>query len=184
MSIQAVLQVDSKNAILGMNTVFHGVRGAVWKLMFAIRGSAQNMSPVDTGKFKKSWSMPRKNKDDAKGFGYWFENTTDYGDCLEYGLYPKVGKKTVSVAGGIYSRQAPGGIVNQILNDESYMKSAFDAALEGKAIPRKQAAPFSPSVSIYTQKSSMFEKKKGQYSTAGRYFRSKFVRAFSYRGIK
>jgi hypothetical protein len=52
-----------------------------------------------------------------------FENPTRYGPMLEFGLYPPEwihpGGKLVAVAGGVFSTQAPGGILTPLIQDET-----------------------------------------------------------------
>jgi hypothetical protein len=52
-----------------------------------------------------------------------FENPTHYGPMLEFGLYPSEwihpGGKLVAVAGGVFSTQAPGGILTPLIQDET-----------------------------------------------------------------
>jgi len=43
----------------------------------------------------------------------YFSNNLPYISALEFGEYPGVGPKTVQGAGGIYSKQAPSGMVRQ-----------------------------------------------------------------------
>lgn len=45
----------------------------------------------------------------------YFSNNLPYISALEFGKYPGVGPKTVSGAGGIYSKQAPEGMVRKNL---------------------------------------------------------------------
>jgi len=176
-----LVKVDQSRRELGLKTMFTSVKGAVWKVMFALRKSAQARSPVDTGYFKRNWSMPKKIRDSNKQFGYFFENQTPYSDDLEYGLYTKVGAKTVAIEGGIFSRQAPGGILSQIMNDEDYMKSAFDAALAGSSIPVRPAEKIAEGGGTFKQSNSMYQKIRGKYSESARLYRKGMWKAYSYR---
>ena len=61
--------------------------------------------------------------------GYSFGNPTAYANTLEQGAYPGVGPRTVAVGGGIYSRQAPGGILAPILEDQAVLEGVVNTVL-------------------------------------------------------
>jgi len=59
-------------------------------------------------------------------------NPSDYGQILDEGLYLRSGARTVVNAGGIFSNQAPAGIVGPIITDERLMidmLETFEAGL-------------------------------------------------------
>lgn len=73
---------------------------------------------------KKEWS----NVEFEAG-GFSFGNPVDYGEILERGTYPRVGPRTVATDGGIYSRQAPGGILRPLLEDQAQIEAIVDLVL-------------------------------------------------------
>jgi hypothetical protein len=52
-----------------------------------------------------------------------------YAETLERGLYPGVGPRTKAAEGGIFSRQAVGGIVQPLIDDRERIDKAMDAVL-------------------------------------------------------
>jgi len=94
-------------------------------------------TPHDTGTLKAGWGEVYKTRTwgqlDSHESGRTFSNPVPYGEILEEGLYPKVGRKTVQTEGGIFSKKAPGGIMGPIINDDNYtdyLVSLFVQALE------------------------------------------------------
>lgn len=69
-------------------------------------------------RMKQSWSDVERT---ATGFA--FSNPKDYASVLEEGRYPGVGPRTVATEGGIFSRQAPGGIIGPLLEDQARIES-------------------------------------------------------------
>lgn len=74
---------------------------------------------------KKEWS----NVEYEAG-GFSFGNPTPYAGVIEEGTYPHAGPRTIAVDGGVYSRQAPGGILAPLLRDESQMEAIVDLVLK------------------------------------------------------
>jgi len=91
-----------------------------------LRNIARGRTPVGIGptqgQLKGAWSEVGMASEGVLGF----ENPIDYGYVLEGGLYPGVGPRTVAVAGGIYSRQAPGGILGPMLEDDATLGDAVE----------------------------------------------------------
>lgn len=52
----------------------------------------------------------------------------EYGETLEEGLYKKVGPRTAASAGGIYSKQAVGGMVKPLIDDEETIEGMLEMA--------------------------------------------------------
>lgn len=66
-----------------------------------------------------------------------FENPTAYGPMLEFGLYPAdwvhEGGKLVAVGGGVFSTQAPGGILTPLIQDstlDDFARSTLQTLLD------------------------------------------------------
>ena len=77
-----------------------------------MRRLAKGRTPQDTGHAWESWGQIEEHS-----WGYSFENPVDYTVVLEEGLYSNVGPRTVSYQGAVYSRQAPGGIITPLVED-------------------------------------------------------------------
>lgn len=89
--------------------VIQGVEeGVEW-----LRSLIVDRTPVDTGYAQSKWGEVERERN-----GFSFSNPVHYMRVLEDGLYPGIGPKTVFFQGGIYSSQAPGGIVGPIVNNE------------------------------------------------------------------
>jgi hypothetical protein len=82
----------------------------------SIRNLVIGRTPVDSGELKGSWSPVQRTST-----GFTFGTDKDYADILEEGRYTSVGPRTVAVSGGIFSRQAPGGMIAPVLADEAIM---------------------------------------------------------------
>jgi len=93
------------------------------------------------GTYRRSWRVneQRTGKEDVTltftgGAGGLLVDY-DYGVILDKGLYPGVGRRTVvGYKGGIYSRQAPGGIIRQTMEEETERK-AFVEGIKKKILP-------------------------------------------------
>lgn len=77
-----------------------------------VLGLIKEGTPVDTGRTKRAWSSVSR-----KG-GLSFRNPEVSAKVLERGLYPGVGPKTVQTGRGIFSTQAPEGILTPIAESQ------------------------------------------------------------------
>ncbi|MBV7434492.1 HK97 gp10 family phage protein [Cardiobacteriaceae bacterium TAE3-ERU3] len=66
-------------------------------------------TPVDTGELRQSWGISDNDPRWGKAVSIWTDK--EYAPVVEYGLYPGVGAKTTKVGSGIFSVQAPQGMV-------------------------------------------------------------------------
>ena len=84
------------------------------------------------GALKRSWSAVQV---EVSGRSFSFSTPLDYSQTLEEGLYPRVGPRTIAHQGGIYSRQAPGGILGPLLEErdiiDNVVSVVVDAILQG-----------------------------------------------------
>lgn len=78
-----------------------------------------------SGQAKDAWTEVQQ----ASG-GFAFENPVDYGTILEEGLYDTVGPRTVAVGDKIFSRQAPGGIMAPLLEDDKVLNQVASLVAE------------------------------------------------------
>ena len=83
-----------------------------------LRVAAQNMwdgitskTPVDTGRLRSAWNPSMPVRSFGIGKVLTIRNSLPYAPVVEYGRYPGVGPKTVAANDGIYSRQAPRGMM-------------------------------------------------------------------------
>lgn len=97
-------------------------RGVAVKLRDAIESRTPVGDPKTdkhSGQLKRSWSEVQASADDSFSFG----TNVGYAPTVEQGLYKSAGPRTVSVGGGgifsrgIFSRQAPGGMIQPIIDD-------------------------------------------------------------------
>lgn len=77
------------------------------------------------GTLKKSWSNVSRTST-----GFTFGTGLDYAQILEEGLYPSAGPRTIEVEGGVYSRQAEGGIIGPLLRDETLLNRIATSVVE------------------------------------------------------
>ncbi len=94
-----------------------------------VRNVIRGRTPVGVretrGQAKQSWSDVTLTSN-----GYSFESPLSYINVLEEGLYPGVGPRTVAAEGGIFSRQAPGGILNWLVSDENQITDIIEAVVD------------------------------------------------------
>lgn len=81
-----------------------------------LRSLAVGGTPYSTGAMKGSWSSVQQTSS-----GFTFGNPKDYSVTLEEGLYTRVGPRTVATGKGIFSRQAPEGVLTPIVADETVL---------------------------------------------------------------
>jgi len=91
-----------------------------------LRDAVVNRTPTDTGYAQSSWGEIERHSN-----GFSFSNPVEYMSVLEKGLYPGLGPKTVIFQGGIYSSQAPGGIIAPLINDDKILGHVSDLILNG-----------------------------------------------------
>lgn len=83
-----------------------------------------------SGQLKRSWSDVRRSEG-----GFSFSTDLFYATTLEEGLYERVGPRTMAAASpgggsGIFSRQAPGGIIAPLLEDEGVLRRVAELVVE------------------------------------------------------
>ena len=100
---QAALTV--RNLVRGRTPVGPRKAGAGWR------------ADPHAGLAKKSWTEVRRV---STGFSFGLD--VPYANVLEYGGYTSVGPRTVAESGGIFSRQAPGGMITPVLGDPTALK--------------------------------------------------------------
>jgi hypothetical protein len=103
--------------IESIQSLLSGVPGmfdlAVQDVAKTLRNLVIGRTPVLTGALKKSWSTVSRTS-----VGFTFGTDLDYAQILEEGLYRGVGPRTVASGSGVFSRQAPSGIIGPLLEDE------------------------------------------------------------------
>ena len=87
-----------------------------------------------SGRLWRSWSDVER----VSG-GFAFGTPLGYSLTLEEGGYSTVGPRTVAVGGGIFSRQAPGGILGPLLDDESVLEDVV-TLIADKILERLEGA--------------------------------------------
>ena len=97
------------------------IRAVIRPIVEKIRQLVIARTPVDKGTAKAGWSELYTAPE-----GLSFTNPVAYMHVLEEGLYPGVGPKTVAYAGGIYSSQAPGGMITPIMEDKALIDGMAD----------------------------------------------------------
>lgn len=104
-----------------------GVEDALRGISTKVKNIIQGKSPVgigDTsGNFKKSWSGLQKIGGGVsfKTASYAWTNLKSYGAILEEGTYPGIGPRTITSGQGIYSKQAVGGVLQPLVDNNSFV---------------------------------------------------------------
>ena len=133
--ISIKIDSDIRKALKDLDAWPEAVEAGLEKVANEIRSRVIDATPVDSitppgGTLKAGWGEREK-------VGNWGQtgqhekslasvNPVDYGSILEEGLYPKAGPRTVKTEGGIYSRQAPGGIMGPIVGNENIIDFVLD----------------------------------------------------------
>lgn len=84
--------------------------------------SLEELSPVDSGKYKGSWQSQ------TNGYSGEISNDKIQGRSIEFGSrpgnkpWPNVGRKTVLTNGRIFSSQAPIGTISKVFNEKNVKK--------------------------------------------------------------
>lgn len=81
-------------------------------------------TPSDSGKTRKAWSSVETE------YGLSFYNTEISAYVLEEGKFSGVGPKTVMTSEGIFSKQAPEGIIAPIMKDPKKLSKIADLLLD------------------------------------------------------
>ena len=80
-------------------------------------------SPVHNGLYRAGWGFMPSFREDEQAFYALIANNVEYAEPVTYGSlegqkpWPNAGPKTVKQGNRIYSSQAPGGVINPILED-------------------------------------------------------------------
>jgi hypothetical protein len=74
-----------------------------------------------SGAMKASWKLTQMPD------GFNLSSALPYASVLERGTYRGTGPRTIATDGGIFSTQAPGGMVKPILDDKQKLKGIVDA---------------------------------------------------------
>lgn len=116
---------------------FAGIEQAIqvaeWDIGKTLRNLVFGNTPVGIRKkkdgiprIKDTWSDVFSVSEDSVAFG----TGAGYATVLESGGYPGVGPRTVTHEGHIYSRQAPGGMVRPVLEDEKDLEDIVDDVID------------------------------------------------------
>jgi|GEM_PF-2962047 len=126
--------LDYPEELTDLNRLYGDVEElAVGEIISIVHDEVLNRTPRDDvtkrGKAKSqsehiqaNWSFEME----TGNRGATIENPFVYGPVLEEGRYRGVGPRTKAGEGGIYSRQAPKGIIKPLIEDDSIIKDAID----------------------------------------------------------
>ena len=101
------------------NSVPDAVEEGIKEATALLRKLAEGNTPFDTGRLKGSWSSVQQ---DIGTLSYSFSTDVPYATVLEEGLYEFVGPRTVLTSYGIFSRQAPSGILWPLIEEEDSLQ--------------------------------------------------------------
>ncbi len=115
------------------------IPGQVFSL---IHDAIQNRTPVGQRKVEGKRGLRKKRYGEhlqdkwvidiePNGRGATISTDVFYAPALEFGdWYPGVGPRTVATAGGIFSKQAPGGIIKPLIDDPKLFDKAIEQAVQ------------------------------------------------------
>jgi|ADurb_Leu_01_Slu_FD_contig_111_60659_length_1004_multi_2_in_0_out_0_3 hypothetical protein len=118
---QLRLSVEGLDNLEGQVPDVQKIKAGVLKAVEFLRSEAQSRTPVDTGALKGSWSEVAMTEG-----GYSFSNPLPYAGIIETGGYAREGPKTVMSGGAIYSKQAVGGILGPMIENEIILQKVTD----------------------------------------------------------
>jgi hypothetical protein len=82
-------------------------------------------TPIDTGELWSGWNV------ESVAEGFDITNPVPYAYWVEIGAgWPSPGPRTIADKGGIWSRQAVGGIIAPIFEDDSWLDDAVSLIVE------------------------------------------------------
>jgi len=108
--------------------ILAGIRDAVITLRNQVEGRTPVGDPKTdphSGQLKKNWSSVHQESG-----GFSFSNDVPYGVILEEGLYRRVGPRTIATAEGIFSTQAPRGILRPMIEDDEMVNRLVSGVAE------------------------------------------------------
>lgn len=108
-----------------LGEVPESVLDSVRDFAIAFRNLVRGRTPYVSGHAKQSWS----DVEYTSG-GFTFGSDAPHIRVLEEGLYKTLGPRTIDVGGDIYSRQAPGGIVGPLIEDEETIAGLLDLVVQ------------------------------------------------------
>lgn len=91
------------------------IRDSSVDVVKTLRNLSKGGTPVKTGHAKSEWSEVQST---IGVNSLSFENRVSYIGILEHGLYPRVGPRTVATGRGIFSKQAPEGMIYPLMEDQ------------------------------------------------------------------
>jgi len=125
--VKVEFDTASKSDLESMQKAFKDMLGAVDTILNdpakTLRNQALGNTPWKTGALKKSWSPLQKH---AQGLS--FQTDKPYAMVIEEGLYKGVGPRTIQMSKGIFSRQAPEGMLEPLMTEEN-IRRVTDAIL-------------------------------------------------------
>lgn len=89
-----------------------------------LRNIVVGKTPVASSALKRSWSPVQRTTG-----GFSFSTDLPYAVVIEEGLYKSVGPRTVEYEGGVYSRQAPGGMIGPVIRDDGMIAAIADKVI-------------------------------------------------------
>lgn len=116
--IDANVQIDGAEAVLRvLRSIPGAIDSGVEMSAATLRKLAVGGTPYRTGRLKRMWGRVERRRG-----GFSFTNPLSYARILEEGLYTQVGPRTIATSAGIFSRQAPEGILSPLVSDDATLR--------------------------------------------------------------
>jgi len=100
------------------------VKLGLFDFMRTMLGEVQRHTPHWKGILQKSWT------EESTDTGFVIGTDISYAIVLEEGKYPRPGPRTVASGGKVFSRQAVGGIIKPIYEDQTLIDRCLDFVIE------------------------------------------------------
>lgn len=110
---------------IGLEEFFRKLHAVIMRHTPMDNYTAQGKTKSTGEHIKANWELDIADN----RMGALISNDFDYGPDLEYGLYPNVGPRTTSGPGGIFSKQAPQGIIGPIIKDKERLQGYLDEVI-------------------------------------------------------
>lgn len=150
MSIQTQVLLQYPGTLKQLNRIFRGaINLGIQDTLRTLKARVMDRTPVGwkykagrktkankrykgaqgKGRLVKSGYLKGQWQTENTGNGWILRNDTPYAYVLEEGRYKGVGPRTVATSGGIFSRQAPGGIIKPIFDDDKIIDRVVDVII-------------------------------------------------------
>lgn len=125
MQVDVEIVAASFDVLSRLETVLpQAVKLGLFDFMRTTLGEVQRHTPHWTGALQRSWTEETTER------GFLIGTDLPYAIVLEEGRYPRPGPRTIASGGKVFSRQAVGGIIKPIYDDQKLIDKCLDFVIE------------------------------------------------------